>query len=51
MQLPGIGEEMANRIIEGRPYAKKSDLLNVPGIGPKMLEKLAPFLALPAAGM
>ncbi|MCX6872684.1 MAG: helix-hairpin-helix domain-containing protein [Verrucomicrobia bacterium] len=33
MKLPGIGEEFANRIIEGRPYLKAADLLYVPGIG------------------
>ena len=44
MKLPGIGEAMANMIIENRPYARAEDLLNVPGIGPKSLEKLKPHL-------
>jgi len=48
MQLPGIGEATANRIIEGRPYRKPADLLKVPGIGKKTLEKLKPFLIFPA---
>ena len=46
MKLPGIGEMMANRIIEGRPYKTIEDLLEVPGIGPKTLEKLKPHLAI-----
>ena len=50
MRLPGIGEAMANRIIEKRPYRQRDDLLEVPGIGPKTLEKLASYLLLPAAG-
>lgn len=40
MLLPGIGETMANRIIEGRPYAATEDLLKVHGIGGVTLEKL-----------
>lgn len=44
MQLPGIGEAMANRIIEKRPFARIGDLLNVPGIGPATLKKLKPHL-------
>lgn len=47
MRLPGVGEVTANRIIGGRPYKKASDLLNVEGIGPKTLERLAPYLLLP----
>lgn len=44
MKLPGIKEAMANRIIQNRPYAKSEDLLEVPGIGPKKLEVIRPFL-------
>ena len=47
MALPGIGEVMALRIIEGRPYKKPEDLLSVPGIGEKSLEKIRPFLDSP----
>jgi competence protein ComEA len=50
MKLSGIGEVMANRIITGRPYQKLSDLLEVDGIGPETLKKLAPHLIFPAAG-
>jgi len=48
MLLPGIGEELANRIIEHRPIQAPSDLLKVPGIGPGILAKIHPHLKLPA---
>lgn len=44
MMVRGIGEELANRIIEHRPYRTASELLRVPGIGPKRLDELKPFL-------
>ena len=47
MNLPGVGEVTANRIISGRPYKIPSDLLNVEGFGPKTLERLTPYLQLP----
>lgn len=47
MLLPGVGEVTANRIIEARPFKTPRDLLNVEGIGPKTLERLAPYLQLP----
>jgi competence protein ComEA len=49
IKIPGIGEATANRIIEERPYKTISDLDRVSGIGPKTLEKFAPFLKLPAS--
>ena len=42
---PGIGEVLANRIIEGRPYTKIEDLQGV--IGPAKFEKARPDLELP----
>lgn len=48
MLLPGIGEELANRIIEHRPIQAPSDLLKVLGIGPGVLAKIHPHLKLPA---
>lgn len=44
MRLPGVGESLANRIIEGRPYAKPADLDRVPGIGAATLRQLTPLL-------
>ncbi|HEY1064654.1 MAG TPA: helix-hairpin-helix domain-containing protein, partial [Pirellulales bacterium] len=48
MQLPGIGEILASRILASReahgPFTRHDDLLRVSGIGPKTLAKLKPFL-------
>lgn len=38
--LPGIGPSYAQRIIEGRPYAKIEDLKKVKGIGSTIFEKI-----------
>lgn len=48
MRLPGVGEVLANRIIENRPYRSPNDLLKVNGIGKKSLQKIAPYLLFPA---
>lgn len=47
MLLPGIGEITASRIIEARPFKTAQDLLEVEGVGPKTLDRLAPFLDIP----
>jgi competence protein ComEA len=43
VQLKGIGQKYAERIVEFRekngPFKKAEDLMNVPGIGQKILEK------------
>jgi competence protein ComEA len=44
MRLPGIGEALALRIIEGRPYADAEALLRVSGIGEGTLERIRAFL-------
>jgi competence protein ComEA len=44
MKLPGVGEVMANRIIEGRPYRRPADLDRVDGIGEATLKRLLPLL-------
>ncbi len=44
MTLPGIGPVLAQRIVEGRPYARVEDLLRVKGIGPATMERLRPYV-------
>ncbi|MCC6125285.1 MAG: helix-hairpin-helix domain-containing protein [Pirellulales bacterium] len=48
IQLPGIGEVLAARIVESRqkdgPFADIADLRRVRGIGPKSMERLRPYL-------
>jgi len=48
VQLRGIGETLANRIIEDRkqngPFESIDDLQRVKGIGPKTIEKLRPWI-------
>ncbi len=44
MRLPGIGEALANRLIEGRPYETVEDLTRVSGIGDSTLTKIREFL-------
>lgn len=38
--LPGVGPVMAQRIVEGRPYASVDDLRRVPRLSQKVFEKL-----------
>jgi len=38
--LPGIGPVLAQRIIEGRPYATIEDIMDVSGIGPVTFEAI-----------
>jgi outer membrane murein-binding lipoprotein Lpp len=48
-QIPGVGGEMAKRILNGRPYTSLDDLVQVNGIGPALLEKFAPYMVLSPA--
>jgi competence protein ComEA len=48
VQLPGIGEVLAKRIVDSRrtegPFADHADLQRVRGIGPLTLERVRPYL-------
>ncbi len=42
--LNGVGDSLAQKIIDGRPYAKVKDLTRITGISDKKLDLLLPFL-------
>lgn len=45
VELSGVGPALAGRIVayrEGSPFTSVDDLLQVPGIGPTLLERLRP---------
>ncbi len=44
--LPGVGPVLAQRMLQGRPYAHLHDLLRVAGIGPKKLARMRARLKL-----
>jgi hypothetical protein len=44
--VKGLSRKVASEIVKRRPYASIEDLLDVRGIGPKLLDKLRPYLAL-----
>ena len=43
-KVPGIGPELARRIVIYRPYRSLDELTKVPGIGPASLDRLRPYL-------
>ncbi len=47
-QLPGVGPQLASRIVEGRPYQNADDLSRVPGVGDSVLDDIKPFLTFDA---
>ena len=47
-QLPGVGPQLAGRIVDGRPYQSAEDLRQVPGLGESVLEDIKPFLTFEA---
>ena len=40
MLLPGVGEVLAERIVQGRPYKTIDDLRRVPGVGEKVFAQM-----------
>jgi hypothetical protein len=44
MTLPGVGESMAQRILDARPFTSGEDMLRINGLGPTTLARMAPFL-------
>jgi competence protein ComEA len=40
MLLPGVGEVLAERIVEGRPYKSVDELRRVPGVGEKVFAQI-----------
>src|SRR5215472_13643535 len=55
LQVPGIGESLAQRIEEDRrqqgPFQTFEELRRVSGIGPTTLERLRPWLSVQPAGI
>jgi competence protein ComEA len=43
-KLPGVGPVLASKIIAGRPYRVVDDLDRVRGIGPKLMQKIRPYV-------
>lgn len=44
IELPGVGEKLAQQIQAARPYRELEDLARVSGLGPKVLARLEPHL-------
>jgi chaperonin cofactor prefoldin len=46
--LPGVGQALAKRIIESRPFSSIEDMQRVPGMGARTLERMLPLVDLDA---
>lgn len=51
VSIKGIGQNLASRIVEHRPYKALHDLVNIPGINETKLAALMPYLALTPASI
>lgn len=47
--LPEVGPVLAAAIVSGRPYRSLGDLARVPGMGPRTVERVAPWVAFGAS--
>ncbi|NMB91097.1 MAG: hypothetical protein GYA17_22275 [Chloroflexi bacterium] len=43
-QVPGIGAQLAERIVAGRPYQTLLELQNISGIGQRLYEQILPYV-------
>lgn len=48
--LPGVGQAVAQRIIENRPFSSLEDMQRVPGLGVRTLEGMLPMINLEEGG-
>jgi chaperonin cofactor prefoldin len=48
--LPGVGQALAQRIIENRPFSSLEDMRRVPGLGERTLESMLPMIDLDESG-
>ena len=48
INLPGVGEGLAQRIIAGRPYRQMEDLIQVKGLGDQSLARIRPHIIIEA---
>lgn len=48
-RIPGVGQELARRILDARPYEQVEDLRKVSGIGPSTLENMRPYVRVPSS--
>lgn len=44
MSLPGIGPVLAQRVMDGRPFASVNEMVAICGIGPVTLERIQPYI-------